>query len=77
MGTGWNNGGFFKVGDLGFFQNVHFYEVFWYITDLTEQDKKNWEPRNQEVIKEGLSNHNIFNYKIIFPIEVNFWSIKI
>lgn len=66
-GKHWNNGGFFRVGDLKFFQNVHFYDVFWYITDLTEQDKKNWESRNQEVIKEGLSNLNIFNYKILCP----------
>ena len=66
-GKNWNNGGFFRVGDLRFFQNVHFYDVFWYITDLTEQDKKNWESRNQEVIKEGLSYHNIFNYKILCP----------
>ena len=66
-GKNWNNGGFFRVGDLRFFQNIHFYDIFWYITDLTEQDKKNWESRNQEVIKEGLSYHNIFNYKIQCP----------
>ena len=66
-GKDWNNGGFFRVGDLKFFQEIHFYDVFWYITDLTEQDIKNWESRNQEVVKEGLSNHNIFNYKILCP----------
>ena len=66
-GTGWNNGGFFRVGDLKFFENIHFYDVFWNISDLTEQDKKNWESRNQEFIKDNLYKRNIFNYKIKCP----------
>ena len=67
MGTNWNIGGFFRVGDLTFFKNVRFYDVYWDLSDLTEQDKQNWESRNQQVIKDNLSRYKLFNYKIKCP----------
>ena len=66
-GINWNNGGFFRVGDLKFFQNVRFFDVFWFLSDLTDQDKKNWEQRNQQIIKDNLSRYKLFNYKIECP----------
>ena len=66
-GINWNKGGFFRVGDLKFFQKIRFFDVFWYLSDLTEQDKKNWESRNQQVIKDNLSRYKLFNYKIECP----------
>lgn len=66
-GINWNNGGFFRVGYLKFFQKVRFFDVFWFLSDLTEQDKKNWESRNQQIIKDNLSRYKLFNYKIQCP----------
>ena len=59
--------GFFKIGDLSIFKRCHFYDIYWDLSDLTEEDKKNWEERNQELVKDNLYKEGLFNYKIQCP----------
>ena len=66
-GSNWNKNGFFKIGDLKIFQSYKFYDVFWYESDLTLEDKKNWENRNIELIQNNLSKELLFNYPVKCP----------
>ena len=59
--------GFFKIGDLSIFKKYRFYDIYWDLSDLTDEDKKNWEERNQELIKDNLYKEGLFNYKIECP----------
>ena len=75
-GTQWNNGGFFQIGDLDFFEKYHFFEVYRDLSNLNDEEEKKWKDYNQNLVKEELNKEGLFNYKLNDLIVNKFQKLK-